>query len=359
MATSTFSPMLATHSNGVNTDTAPVASDHSFQWQRIVEPVEPFLVRVAERIEDQIKTFHPDLREYASYALTSQGKQLRPALVGLAGSTFSELNDDHVNAAVIVEMVHLATLVHDDVMDEASLRRNRPTLAQQWSNEIAVLLGDCLFAHSLELAASFETPEVCRVVSAATKRVCSGEILQTQSRLDFRLKKEEYFQMLAMKTGELFALSCDLGAYMSGVKGDRRDALRDYGLELGTAYQLYDDCLDLIGDERQAGKSLGTDLAKGKFTLPLILTLESVSDVDRSFLERSLTHWSPTDFTRLLEMVESHGGFSGTQEFLRQHLARARQRLEFVGSDGSLDNLEQLLGFLSQQTERLGVIRPD
>lgn len=351
--------MLAAQSKEVEIESTSVASRNSFLWRRIVEPVQPFLKQVAERLEEQVKSFHPDLREYASYALTSQGKQLRPALVALAGRSFSELNDDHVNAAVIVEMVHLATLVHDDVMDEASLRRSRPTLANRWSNEIAVLLGDCLFAHSLELAASFETPEVCRVVSAATKRVCSGEILQTQSRLDIGLKKEDYFQMLAMKTGELFALSCDLGAYMSGIKGDRRNALREYGLELGTAYQLYDDCLDLVGNEQHVGKSLGTDLAKGKLTLPLILALNAAGDTDRSYLERVLMHWCPTHFTRLLQVIESHGGFTGTQEFLRQHLARARERLEFVGSDGSLDNLEQLLDYLSQQTSSLGVIRPD
>ena len=347
--------MLAAQSKEAPPTSASEANDPSLIWQRIVAPVEPFLKQVSERLEEQVQTFHPDLREYARYALTNQGKQLRPSLVGLAGLTFSELNDDHVNAAVIVEMVHLATLVHDDVMDEASVRRNRPTLANRWSNELAVLLGDCLFAHSLELAASFETPEVCRVVSAATKRVCSGEILQTQSRLDIGLTKKAYFQMLEMKTGELFALSCDLGAYMSGIKGDRREALRQYGLELGTAYQLYDDCLDLVGNERAVGKSLGTDLAKGKLTLPLILTLESVEETEKPDLERILTHWSPTHFGRLLEMVESHGGFAGTQEHLQRHLARAREQLEFVGSTGSLNNLECLLDYLSKQSTALGV----
>src|SRR5690606_29424947 len=158
-------------------------------WNRIVEPVEPFLRQVGERLEEQVHAFHPDLREYARYALTNQGKHIRPVLVALAGRSFGDLNDDHVNGAVIIEMVHLATLVHDDVMDEASVRRNQPTLANRWSNELAVLLGDCLFAHALELAASFETPEVCRVVSRATKRVCSGEILQTQSRLQLDLGK--------------------------------------------------------------------------------------------------------------------------------------------------------------------------
>ncbi len=351
--------MLAAQTKEVAIESTSRAVRNSFLWQRIVEPVEPFLKQVAERLEEQVQTFHPDLREYARYALTNQGKQLRPALVALAGRSFSGLNDDHVNAAVIIEMVHLATLVHDDVMDEASVRRNQPTLASRWSNELAVLLGDCLFAHSLELAASFETPEVCRVVSGATKRVCSGEILQTQSRLQFDLKKDDYFQMLAMKTGELFGLSCDLGAYMSGIKGDKRNALREYGLALGTAYQLYDDCLDLFGTEEQAGKSLGTDLAKGKLTLPIILSLERASATDRRQLERLLLNWNPSQFPKLIQLMEAYEGLSGTQEFLRQHLVQARAHLEFVSVDGSLDHLERLLDYLAQQTASLGVTSPD
>ena len=131
MPTSTFRPMLAAQTKEVAVESTSRAVRNSFLWLRIVEPVEPFLKQVAERLEEQVQTFHPDLREYARYALTNQGKQLRPALVALAGRSFSELNDDHVNAAVIIEMVHLATLVHDDVMDEASVRRNQPTLASR------------------------------------------------------------------------------------------------------------------------------------------------------------------------------------------------------------------------------------
>ncbi|HAV63520.1 MAG TPA: polyprenyl synthetase family protein, partial [Verrucomicrobiales bacterium] len=198
-------------------------------WSGIVAPVEPFLQQVAEQLEEQIATFHPDLQEHARYALTSQGKQLRPALVALAGRAFGELNDDHVTAAVIVEMVHLATLVHDDIMDEAAVRRGRPTLAHRWGNEQAVLLGDCLFAHALKLAAGFPTTDVCRAVAGATKNVCSGEILQTQRRLQVNLSQREYLQMLAMKTGELFALSCELGVFLGGASADECEALREYG----------------------------------------------------------------------------------------------------------------------------------
>src|SRR5258705_5524108 len=179
---------------------------------------------------EQISAFEADLAAYAAYALSAQGKQLRPALVGLSANATGKIQDSHVLAAVIIEMVHLATLVHDDVMDEAAIRRGRPTLAANWGNELSVLLGDCLFAHALKLAASFPTTEICRAVSSATNTVCSGEILQTQRRKNFELTREEYFKVVTMKTGELFALSCDLGAYLSRASTVERSALRQFGL---------------------------------------------------------------------------------------------------------------------------------
>ena len=136
--------------------------------------------------------------------------------MALTANALGSVNDAHVTVAVIIEMVHLATLVHDDVMDEAEIRRGRLTLAANWGNEIAVLFGDCLFAQALKLAASFPTPEVCRAVAMATNTVCSGEILQTQHRRDFQFTRENYFKVLEMKTAELFALSCELAACLSG-----------------------------------------------------------------------------------------------------------------------------------------------
>src|SRR6202008_615207 len=158
----------------------------------------------------------PQIVPYAEHALNNGGKHLRPTLVALAAGCFCRPNEAHGKAAVIIEMIHLATLVHDDVMDEAEIRRGSPTVAAKWGNEIAVLFGDCLFAQALKLAASFPTPEICRAVAMATNTVCSGEILQTQHRRDFELTRVKYFKVLEMKTAELFALSCELSAFLSG-----------------------------------------------------------------------------------------------------------------------------------------------
>src|SRR6185436_9666096 len=165
-----------------------------------------------------------------------------------------------------------------------------------WGNEISVLLGDCLFAQALKLAASYPTTEICRAVASATNTVCAGEILQTQRRKNFELKRTEYFKVIQMKTGELFALSCDLGAFLSGAAPAHRQSLRHYGLEIGTAYQLYDDCLDLFGTEAAAGKSLGTDLAKGKLTLPIIWLMERAQSDERKKIRSWLENWNPESF---------------------------------------------------------------
>src|SRR6478735_4355789 len=204
--------------------------DPADSWKQFIEPVEPFLQAVNQRLAEQVNSFDPAIVPYADYAINGQGKHLRPALVALTAKALGEITDSHITSAVIIEMVHLATLVHDDVMDEAEIRRRRPTLAANWGNEIAVLFGDCLFAQALKLAASFPTPEVCRAVAMATNTVCAGEILQTQHRRDFKFTRKDYFKVLEMKTAELFALSCELAAYLSGADADTREVLRQFGL---------------------------------------------------------------------------------------------------------------------------------
>src|ERR1039457_1443114 len=267
-------------------------------WKEIIDPVEPFLEAVGQRLAKQVKAFDPDIVRYADYALNGQGKHLRAALVALTAKALGKVNDAHITVAVIIEMVHLATLVHDDVIDEAEIRRGRPTLAANWTNEIAVLFGDCLFAHALKLAASFPTPDICRAVAMATNTVCSGEILQMQHRRDFRFTREKYFKVLEMKTAELFALSCELSAGLSVTAGEPRAVLRQFGLAFGTAYQVYDDCVDLFGSEAAAGKSLGTDLAKGKLTLPMLLLWEFTNAAVRACLRELVEEWQASSMKR-------------------------------------------------------------
>jgi octaprenyl-diphosphate synthase len=323
-------------------------------WKQIVQPLEPFLQAVSQRMGEQISAFEAELAAYASYALTAQGKQLRPALVGLSASATGAIQDSHVTAAVIIEMVHLATLVHDDVMDEATVRRGRPTLAANWGNELSVLLGDCLFAHALKLAASFPTPEVCREVAASTNTVCSGEILQTQRRGNFNFSRAEYLKVLGMKTGELFALACDLGAFLSNAPTRERAALRSYGMALGTAYQVYDDCLDVFGTEGSAGKSLGTDLAKGKVTLPLLVVLEGNDSAARSRLETLAGDYQPQNFSQVVSLLKRHGALEESLKVVAKFLDDARKAAGTLRETEARIGLLKLCDVLAAQTESLG-----
>jgi len=328
--------------------------DPANPWKQIVEPVEPFLDAVSQGLAKQVDAFDPALAPYAEYALTGNGKHLRPALVALSAKAIGQPDENHVTVAVIIEMVHLATLVHDDVMDEAEIRRGKLTLASNWGNDIAVLFGDCLFAHALRLAASFPTPEICRAVASATNTVCSGEILQNRNRANFNLTKTEYFRIMEMKTAELFALSCDLAALLAGGTAAQRQAMREFGLAFGTAYQIYDDCLDLFSTEAKAGKSLGTDLVKGKMTLPLLVLRERASDADRAELQRLLVKWEPGSLSRVQALLRQYETLTPSRETIHQYLNTARRSVAALPESAGQQTLAKLADYLEQQVATLG-----
>ena len=324
-------------------------------WKQIIEPVEPFLKAVNERLASQVDSFDPAIVPYADYAINGQGKHLRPALVALTANALGKLGDSHITVAVIIEMVHLATLVHDDVMDEAEIRRRRLTLAANWGNEIAVLFGDCLFAQALKLAASFPTPEICRAVAMATNTVCAGEILQTQHRRDFKFTRKEYFKVLEMKTAELFALSCELSALLSGRESEILQTLRHFGIAFGTAYQVYDDCIDLFGSEAAAGKSLGTDLAKGKLTLPILLLWERADSADRRQIEEAVQCWQSDSLNRITRLLGQYETLGPSLETIHEYLEIARQQLRNLPASEGRACLLALTEYFARQTDALGV----
>ncbi len=331
------------------------ASDPARSWKKIVEPVEPFLRAVTQRLTRQAQDFDPQIVPYAEHALNTGGKHLRPTLVALAAGCFGKPAEPHVTTAVIIEMIHLATLVHDDVMDEAQIRRGGPTVAAKWGNEIAVLFGDCLFAQALKLASDFPTTEICRAVSLATNTVCSGEILQTQQRRNFAAARRDYFRVIEMKTGELFTLSCDLAALLSGAKPEQRAALRGFGAAVGTAYQIYDDCVDLFGTEAEAGKSLGTDLAKGKLTWPVLLAWERAGVAERAALENLIVKWQPGNFGEVKALLVKHETFLPSMGEIDRCLELARRSLRVLPASAGQTGLLELTDFIAQQTAALAV----
>lgn len=226
--------------------------------------------------------------ELLAHVSDIQGKRLRPTLLLLIAAATGTINEQHKVLAAVVEMIHMATLVHDDILDDAKTRRHVDTINARWNNETSVLFGDYLFTHAFHLAASLETTLACRLIGQATNVVCEGELMQVGERGNIDLTEEQYFRIIEGKTAKLCAVSCYLGAHFSGVDESVSQAAEEFGRSLGMAFQIADDLLDVTGDEAETGKSLGSDFQKQKMTLPIIHLLNNANETDRQKLRNAL-----------------------------------------------------------------------
>ncbi|MBI2514085.1 MAG: polyprenyl synthetase family protein [Opitutae bacterium] len=301
-------------------------------------------------MEEQVANFEPEIRGMAAYCLETSGKRLRPTLVFLSGwQGDGVVTGDLVRAAGVVEMVHLATLVHDDIMDHADVRRSRPTASRKFGPDAAVLLGDALFSQALHIASQFPTTDVCRAVSESTRKVCSGEIMQTLHRRDMGVTLADYYRVIDLKTAELFRVSCHLGARLAGFPVGYVQAANDYGRHLGIAYQIYDDLVDFLGEEKRIGKTLGTDLASGKLTLPLMLLLEKLPVAERAEVIAAMQAGQPLPLTANVERMRALGIAAGVVGAVEEELARALSVLMPYGNLAPVPLLRQLSGLLKGQ----------
>src|SRR5206468_2784973 len=237
----------------------------------VAKLVQPHLKQVETRIAQQISAFDPAIEGYVVYAVGSRGKRLRPLLALLAGGATGKINSGHVDLAVIVELIHIATLVHDDIIDEAERRRARPTVNARWGNSLSVLLGDCLFAHALNLSTNFDNADISRAIALAAREICSGEMIQTQRCFDLKLQVEDYLRIVEKKTGSLFAAAAKLAALISEADSNVIETFKTFEFQTGQPYQINDNCFNLAATKKATAKTLGTDLRKGKFTLPWLI----------------------------------------------------------------------------------------
>ena len=301
--------------------------DKTLALKHAFEPITERLKAVEERIRDQARAFDPSVETYIAYAIESHGKRLRPALALLAGGATGGILSGHINLAVVVELIHAATLVHDDILDHADKRRGQPTSNARWGNSLAVLLGDTLFAHALRLATDFEDNRMSRRLADAASEVCLGEMIQTRHRFNLQLSVEDYFKILERKTGALFAVATELGAFLNGASPETQLKLSQFGMCLGTAYQIYDDCLDLAGDEGKAGKTLGSDLRRGKLTLPILHLLQSSEPSERERLSKLILEGKEESFSGLVQTTVEAGALRYAVQRGRQMLEEAREHL--------------------------------
>ena len=315
--------------------------------------VQPHLAALGRFFDEQIGTFEPQLQDLVRYTFANQGKRIRPTLLFYGGwQEDGRILPELVKAAAVVELVHLATLVHDDVLDEATLRHRLPTVGEKFGAQAAVLLGDALFSQALKLAADFPTVEVCRAVALSTRRVCAGEIHQTLERGNPEFTVEDYFEVIGLKTGELFAVSCLLGARLAGYPEAYVQAVRRFGMQLGIAYQIFDDVADFCGDEGKIGKTLGTDLASGKFTLPLLWLLERLPDAEVQAL-RAAVLAGAADLQELAARMTRHGVFVAVRERFEAELRAGEDGLANWGQLAPTPRLLGLASFVRMQLARV------
>ena len=310
-------------------------------------PIETELEQVEQVLRDELRSEHAYVDELVRYGCLLGGKRLRPALLLLSGKAVGKLTQDHIVLAAVVEMIHTATLVHDDVLDEADTRRHLATVNSRWDNKASILLGDYLFTHAFYLASTRNSTWACREIGLATNIVCEGELRQKGSRGDYQLGETEYLDIIASKTAELCACSCRLGSHYSGATPDVVERFTRFGRDLGIAFQIADDVLDLLGEEKTVGKSLGTDLEQQKPTLPLIRLLELASASERQEVLSILNRDGRESIGELMPLLRRHGAIEYALATAQRYASSAAAAIEFDEYDCTiLRTLRQVTDFV-------------
>ena len=309
-------------------------------------PISDDLERVRRIFDDELASELPFVTELCRHVGGFRGKMLRPALVLLSAQTCGPLTGEHVTLATVVELVHIATLVHDDVLDEGSVRRGRPTVNALQGNEGAVLLGDYLISHAFHLCSSLESQYASRLIGSTTNTVCEGELLQVHLRGSLRLTEQQYFDIITRKTASLTSTCCLLGAKYAGATPAVISAFEAFGLNLGTAFQIVDDVLDFSGSENEMGKTLGRDLDGGEMTLPMIHLLRCGSPGDREEALHILSNGFVDRASRMRDLLVRNDSLSYALETARRYARAARENLADLPDSEAREALMSITEFV-------------
>jgi len=314
--------------------------------RHLYAPIADELEAVEEILKRELRSRFPFVDALVQHGIRLGGKRMRPALLLLAGQACGPLTDEHLLLAAVVEMIHTATLVHDDVLDEAVLRRHVQTVNARFDNEASVLLGDYLFSHAFYLASTVGSTLACQHIGRSTNIVCQGELLQIASRGNFGLTEMQYLRIIDGKTAELCACCCLLGASYAGADEARQRSLRRFGRRLGMAFQIVDDLLDLTGEENETGKTLGSDIEKQKMTLPLIRLLELADSSSRRQVEE-IVGLPPADRREvLLSLLNQYDALAYARSRAIRFAERARLELRCLPESPARDVLESMTEFV-------------
>ncbi len=304
------------------------------------------LAAVEDRFHEELDSELDCVNALVRHVSRFRGKMLRPTLLLLAGKACGELCDAHVTLATVVEMIHMATLVHDDVLDEAELRRKGATINHLRGNEAAVLLGDYLISHSYHLCSSLGSQLASRLIARTTNQVCEGELLQIDNRNNFDLDEETYLKIITRKTAVLCATCCRLGAGFAGADEQVISRLELFGLSIGTAFQIQDDILDIVGDVRTVGKTLGIDITKGKMTLPMIHFLRTAPREHRTLLRSLLASRDGDKVERIRNLVLPSQSITYARDRAKLLIDRARRAIDSLPDSDAKRTLDAMAEFV-------------
>lgn len=312
------------------------------------------LGQVKELINEQLLCCpdKADVRRLVEHLNRCVGKMIRPGLVVLTGRAVGKITNTHIHVAAIMEMIHNATLLHDDVIDEGQKRRGQATVNSLWGNESAVLLGDFLLSKVFKMCADLE-PRVVKITATAAGRTCEGELRQIAQRGNWQLSEAEYIDIITEKSAALFSSCCYLGGFLGGAGETEVRLLSDFGLNLGIAFQITDDLLDLAGDQNKTGKPIGNDLDNGKVTLPVIHLLETANEADREFIRDIVGVCEKKErrirYGALAEKLQACGSIDYAQKRAREFAERAIAAIEGFSQNESRNALIELTQFVAQR----------
>ncbi|MCB1647313.1 MAG: polyprenyl synthetase family protein [Pseudomonadales bacterium] len=300
---------------------------------------------VDQLINDSLTSRVPLVEEIAGYIVEAGGKRLRPLLVLLAAKSCGYTHDLHVNLAAVIEFLHTAMLLHDDVVDESDLRRGRKTVNAEWGNPQSVLVGDFLHSRAFEMMVEIGNMRVMEILSKATNTIAEGEVQQLGNIRNPETSESSYMEVISRKTAMLFEAASHSGAVLAGAPLKDEEALQAYGLHLGLAFQLIDDILDYEGTTADLGKNVGDDFAEGKMTLPLIVAMRNGNADQREFISNAILQGELSDMDQLMIIVRETGGLQYTIDMAAKEVERAISAIETLPHSKFRDAMISLAKF--------------
>jgi len=312
---------------------------------RVITLSAPDMKLVDNHIQASLKSDVVLINQIANYIVASGGKRLRPMLLTLCAHACGYQGKDHIPLAAIIEFIHTATLLHDDVVDESDLRRGQQSAHAVWGNAASVLVGDFLYSRSFQMMVGLDSMRVMAVLADTTNTIAEGEVQQLLNMGDPEVDLQRYMQVIENKTAKLFEAACRLAAIISGKPAETERAMTTYGNRLGSAFQIADDVLDYMGDAGTTGKNAGEDLAEGKPTLPLILARERCNDKERELLDAAIRNGGADDLNPVLAIIEKTASIGSAMEIAMQHARDARRAIEILPESPWRSALEALADY--------------